>query len=272
MFLSFLVTVEQLALALSYWSVSSATRRSVTHCSNLRNPMDTYRGTTSPQKLPLRNRFYDTRLLPRYRPGDTIRRLSGGYVDDVTLIHIVPRDRLILLELNHSLLIFLLIVLNPERQRRGPVMSARGCNHLRRGNLNVDASPRQLHQACCEFGLKHSAEGGISFFRDVAMQNLKSVVIRVRSHTIWAKDSTIQSSLRLDIDTALMVTSGIFRSRDVKDRPSLAVVIRMYTAVPVCKDVRFPGEEDRNVIPKAGIEDSVYSIDQALKPKVGYAH
>ena len=48
--------------------------------------------------------------------------------------------------------------------------------------------------------------------------------------------ATIQSSLRLDIDNALMVTSGIFRSRDVTDLPSLAVVTRMYTAVPVCEN------------------------------------
>src|SRR5258708_5379382 len=33
-----------------------------------------------------------------------------------------------------------------------------------------------------------------------------------------------------------MVTSGIFRSRDVTDLPSLAVVTRMYTAVPVCEN------------------------------------
>jgi len=147
-------------------------------------------------------------------------------------------------------------------------VSARGYNHLRRGDLNVDAPPRQLHQACCEFGLKRGTEDRISFFRDVAMQDLKSIIIQVRSHAIWAKGVTIQSSLKLDIDTALMVTSGIFRSRDVTDLPSLAVVIRMYTAVPVCKDVRFVGEGDGNVIPRTGIEDSVYSIDQASKPKV----
>jgi len=69
-----------------------------------------------------------------------------------------------------------------------------------------------------------------------------------------------------------MVTSGIFRSRDVTDLPSLTVVIRMYTAVPVCKDEIFMGEADRNVIPRAGTEDSVYSIDQVSKPKVEYAH
>jgi hypothetical protein len=32
------------------------------------------------------------------------------------------------------------------------------------------------------------------------------------------------------------------------------------------------GEGGRDVIPRAGTEDSVYSIDQASKPKVGYAH
>ena len=102
-----------------------------------------------------------------------------------------------------------------------------GCNHLRRGGLNVDAPSRQLHQARCELGLKHGAEDRVSFFRDVTMQDLKPVVIRVRGHKIWAKKATIQSSLRLDIDKALMVTSGIFRSRDVMDLPSLAVVIRI---------------------------------------------
>ena len=86
------------------------------------------------------------------------------------------------------------------------------------------------------------------------------------------KKGTIQSSLRLDIDKALMVTRGIFRSRDVIDPPSLAVVIRMYTAVPVCRSVKFIGEGDRNVIPRASIEDSVYSIGQVLKPKVEYVH
>ena len=86
------------------------------------------------------------------------------------------------------------------------------------------------------------------------------------------KNGTIQSSLRLDIDKALMVTRGIFRSRDVIDPPSLAVVIRMYTAVPVCRGVKFIGEGDRNVIPRASIEDSVYSIGQVLKPKVEYVH
>jgi len=54
--------------------------------------------------------------------------------------------------------------------------------------------------------------------------------------------TTIQSSLRLDIDNALMVTSGIFRSTDVTDLPSLAVVTRMYTAVPVCKYEKRMGE------------------------------
>lgn len=95
------------------------------------------------------------------------------------------------------------------------------------------------------------------------MQDLKPVVIQVHSHTIVSKIATIQSSLRLDIDKALMVTSGIFRSRDVTDLPSLAVVTRMYTAVPVYKDMRFVEEGDRDVIPRAGTEGSAYSIDQA---------
>jgi hypothetical protein len=147
-----------------------------------------------------------------------------------------------------------------------------GHNHSRRGHLNVDGPPRQLYQARCELSLKRGAEDRISFFRDVAMQNLKPVVTRVRSHKTWAKKATIQSSLRLDIDKALMVTSGIFRSRDVTDLPSFAVVIRMYTAVPVCKGMRIVGVGDRNAIPKAGIEDSVYSICQVLKPKFEFVH
>jgi len=108
-------------------------------------------------------------------------------MNDVTLVHIVPRDCLVLLELYRGLLIPLLIVINPGIRFSDPGMPARGCNHLRRGNLNVDASPRQLHQACRELGLKHTAEGGVSFFRDVTMQNLKPVVIQVRSHTVWAR-------------------------------------------------------------------------------------
>jgi len=76
----------------------------------------------------------------------------------------------------------------------------------------------------------------------------------------------------LDIDKALMVTSGIFRSRDVTDLPSLAVVIRTYTAVPVCRGMKFVREGDRDVIPRADIEGSVYSTGQVLKPKVEYVH
>lgn len=66
------------------------------------------------------------------------------------------------------------------------------------------------------------------------MQNLKRVVTQAHEQTVDEK-STIQSSLKMDIDKALIVTSGIFRSRDVVDLPSLAVVTRMYTAVPVCE-------------------------------------
>ena len=38
-------------------------------------------------------------------------------MDDMTLVHIVPRDRLIFLEPDSGLLIPLLIVLNPEKIR-----------------------------------------------------------------------------------------------------------------------------------------------------------
>lgn len=37
-------------------------------------------------------------------------------MDDVTLVHVIPRDRLILLELDSGLLIPLLVVFDPERQ------------------------------------------------------------------------------------------------------------------------------------------------------------
>jgi len=36
-------------------------------------------------------------------------------MDDVTLVHIIPRDRLILLELDSGLLVPLLVVFDPER-------------------------------------------------------------------------------------------------------------------------------------------------------------
>jgi len=97
-------------------------------------------------------------------------------MDDVTLVHIIPRDRLILLEFDGGFLIPLLVVLNPGRGPLGPGVPVRGPNYLRRGKLNVDAPTRQLHQAGCEFGLKHSAEDRVSLFRDVAMQNLKHTV------------------------------------------------------------------------------------------------
>ena len=35
-------------------------------------------------------------------------------MNDVTLVHIIPRDRLILLELDGGLLILLLVVLDPK--------------------------------------------------------------------------------------------------------------------------------------------------------------
>ena len=47
-------------------------------------------------------------------------------MDDVTLVHIIPRNRLILLEFDGSLLIPLLVVLDSERQLLDPGMSARG--------------------------------------------------------------------------------------------------------------------------------------------------
>jgi len=165
-------------------------------------------------------------------------------MNNVTLVHIIPRDRLILLELDSCFLIPLFVVLNPRRCPLGPGMPARGRNYLRRGNLNVDAPTRQLHQAGHEFGLKGSAENRVSLFRDVAMQNLNALSSKFVSK-IQAEIATIQSSLRLDIDSALMVTSGIFRSRDVTDLPSLAVVTRMYTAVPVYRNEEFVGEGDR---------------------------
>lgn len=98
--------------------------------------------------------------------------------------------------------------------------------YLRRADLKIGTPPRQLHQASCELSLECSAEGRVSLFRYVAMQNLQHFIIQIYQRN---KDErgTIQSSLRLDIDTALMVTSGIFRSRDVTDLPSLAVVTRM---------------------------------------------
>ena len=96
--------------------------------------------------------------------------------------------------------------------------------HLRRGNLNIGASPCQLHQTGCQLSLEYSAEDRVSLFRNVAMQDLKDFVTQAGK---LGGISTIQSSLRLDIDTALMVTSGIFRSRDVTDLPSLAVVMRI---------------------------------------------
>jgi len=88
--------------------------------------MVAHRWTTSPQQLPLGDRFHDTRLLLWYRPRNAIGRLSRGYMDDVTLVHIIPRDRLVLLELDSSLLIPLLVVLNPKRQSLGPAVTANG--------------------------------------------------------------------------------------------------------------------------------------------------
>jgi len=41
-------------------------------------------------------------------------------MDDVTLVHVIPRDRLILLEPDSGLLIPLLVVFNPERRQLGP--------------------------------------------------------------------------------------------------------------------------------------------------------
>ena len=60
-------------------------------------------------------------------------------MNDVTLVHIIPRDRLILLELHSSLLVLLLVVLDPERYHEFPEYG-RGRSYSRRGNLNVDAS------------------------------------------------------------------------------------------------------------------------------------
>ena len=80
--------------------------------------------------------------------------------------------------------------------------------------------------------------------------------------------ATIQSSLRLDIDNVLMVTSGIFRSRDVTDLPSLAVVTRIYTAVPVYEDEGTVGEEDRKPyqeqVPRTGFTRSAKFRNQKL--------
>jgi len=56
------------------------------------------------------------------------------------------------------------------------------------------------------------------------------------------------------------------------DLPSFAVVIRMYTAVPVYRGMKFVREGDRKVIPRADIEGLVYSTGQVLKPKVECAH
>jgi len=104
------------------------------------------------------------------------------------------------------------------------------------------------------------------------MQNLKHAIVTVHVRVVWVRGATIQSSLRFDNDKALMVTSGIFRSRDVMDLPSLAVVTRMYTAVPVYRDKKSAVERNRKVIPGAGTEDLVYLIDRALKPKVECVH
>lgn len=76
--------------------------------------MDAHRRATSPQQLPLRNWLHNTGLFPRYRPRDTIGRFSRRHMNDVTLVHIIPRDRLILLELDGGLLILLLVVLDPK--------------------------------------------------------------------------------------------------------------------------------------------------------------
>ena len=97
-------------------------------------------------------------------------------MDDVTLVHVISLDRLVLLELDGGFLISLLVVLNPGRCHLGPGVLARGVNYLRSGNLNVDAPTCQLHQTGREFGLEHSAEDRVSLFRDVAMQNLKRIV------------------------------------------------------------------------------------------------
>jgi len=45
---------------------------------------------------------------------------------DVTLVHVIPRDRLILLELDGGFLIPLLVVLDPGRFPLGPGTLARG--------------------------------------------------------------------------------------------------------------------------------------------------
>lgn len=100
-------------------------------------------------------------------------------MNDVALVHIIPRDRLILLELDGSFLIPLLVVLDPKRRPLDQGMTTRGYNSLRRGNLNVDTSTRQLHQARCKLGLKRGAEDWVSLFRNIAMQNLKPVVIEL---------------------------------------------------------------------------------------------
>lgn len=46
--------------------------------------------------------------------------------------------------------------------------------------------------------------------------------------------------------------------------------MRMYTAVPVWGNMKLVGEGDRNFVPGAGIEGSIYLIDLASKPKVEY--
>lgn len=63
----------------------------------------------------MRDGFNDTRLLLWYRPRNTIGWLSRWHMDDVALVHVIPRDRLILLELHSGLLVPLLVVLDPER-------------------------------------------------------------------------------------------------------------------------------------------------------------
>lgn len=85
-------------------------------------------------------------------------------MNDMTLVRVISRDRLILLELDGCLLIPLFIVLDPEGQVSDQEVPTRERVHLQGGNLNVDASLRQLRQACCKLSLERCAKDGVSFF------------------------------------------------------------------------------------------------------------
>ncbi len=84
-------------------------------------------------------------------------------------------------------------------------------------NVDGDRCPSQCQQDGNELGLEGASDNWVSLFADVNIQGLSGtskLQLGVYPYTEYSP-LTIQSSRRLDRETARIVISGILRSQDV---------------------------------------------------------